>query len=150
MTSEFARRGLHVASFYFETRRPGIAQPGNGGQPRNQLVQQPQALWLQRTRRKTHAGDVAARPAEAGHETGCNRITAADKHDRYGRGGCPGCAHGNICAEDYGHVPLHQIRGECRKPIELVLRPAEFDRYVVAIDLSGFLQAIAECRHSVN
>src|SRR5262245_23661046 len=30
------------------------------------------------------------------------------------------------------------------------LRPAEFDRYVVAVDEPGFLQAVTECRYLVN
>src|SRR5262249_52878673 len=42
------------------------------------------------------------------------------------------------------------IRRECRQPIELVLRPAKFNRDVVAVDEPGFLQAVAECRYPVN
>src|SRR5262245_24439619 len=45
---------------------------------------------------------------------------------------------------------MHQICGECRQAIELILRPAEFDRYVVAVDKPRFLQAIPECRYPVN
>ena len=55
-----------------------------------------------------------------------------------------------IWADDHGHLPLRQIRRECRQPIELVLRPAKFDRDVVAVDEPGFLQAVAECRYPVN
>src|SRR5262249_55279341 len=58
--------------------------------------------------------------------------------------------HGDIWADDHGHLPLRQIRRECRQPIELVLRPAKFDRDVVAVDEPGFLQAVAECRYPVN
>ena len=65
--------------------------------------------------------------------------------DRYGRGGSPGRAHGDIWADDHGHLPLRQIRRECRQPIELVLSPAKFDCDVVAVDEPGFLQAVAEC-----
>src|SRR5947209_11678171 len=43
-------------------------------------------------------------------------------------GGSPGRVHGDIWADDHGHLPLRQIRRECRQLIELVLRPAEFDR----------------------
>ena len=113
-------------------------------------MQQLQALWLQRSRPKAHAGDIAARPAEACHETAGDRIAADDEHDRYGRGGSPGGAHGDVLADDHGHLPLRQIRRERRQPIELVLRPAEVDRYVVAVDETGFLQAVAECRYPVN
>src|SRR5262249_28010329 len=75
---------------------------------------------------------------------------AADEHDRYGRSGSPGRAHGGIWAGDHGHLALHQIGCECRQPIKLVLRPAKFDRDVVAVDEPSFLQAITECRYSVN
>jgi len=53
-------------------------------------------------------------------------------------------------ADDHGHLPLRQIRRECWQPIELVLRPAKFNRDVVAVDEPGFLQAVAECRYPVN
>src|SRR5262249_47770338 len=55
-----------------------------------------------------------------------------------------------IRADDHGHLALRQIRRECRQLIVLVLRPAEFDRYVVAVDEPGFLQAVTECRYPVN
>src|SRR5262249_19522193 len=35
-------------------------------------------------------------------------------------------------------------------PIKLGLRPAKVDRHVVAVDETGFFQAIAECRYPVN
>src|SRR5262249_8722380 len=94
--------------------------------------------------------DIAARPAEIGNETTFDRIAAADEHDRYGRGGSPGGAHDDIWAEDHSHLALHQLRRECRQPIELVLRPAKFDRDVVAVDEAGFFQAVTECRSPVN
>src|SRR5262249_49726777 len=53
-------------------------------------------------------------------------------------------------ADDDGDLPMHQICGECRQAIELILRPAEFDRYVVAVNKPRFLQAIPECRYPVN
>src|SRR5258708_20746065 len=95
-------------------------------------------------------GDFAARPAEIGKEPTFDGTAAADEHDRYGRSGSPDHAHSGIWADDHGHLPLHQIRRECRHPIELVLRPAKFDRDVVAVDEPGFLHAIAECRYPVN
>ena len=39
---------------------------------------------------------------------------------------------------------------ECWQPIELVLRPAKYDRDVVAVDEACFLQALAECRYPIN
>ena len=37
---------------------------------------------------KEHAGDVAARPIEAGHETELHRVDAGHEHDRQRRGRC--------------------------------------------------------------
>src|SRR5215470_15082831 len=113
-------------------------------------MQQLQALWLQSSRPEAHPGDIAARAAEARHETAFDWIAAADEHDRYGRGGSAGHAHGDIWADDHGHLPLRQIRRECRQPIDLVLRPADFDCDVVAVDEPGFLQAVTECRYPVS
>src|SRR5262249_57665067 len=96
-------------------------------------MQQLQALWLQSSRRKAHAGDIAARAAEARHETAFDWIAAADEHDRYSRGGSPGRAHGGIWADDHGHLPLHPIRRECRQPIELVLPPPKFDPALIPV-----------------
>src|SRR5262249_60278570 len=73
-------------------------------------MQQLQALWLQSSRPEAHPGDIAARAAEARHETAFDWIAAADEHDRYGRGGSPGRAHGDIWADDHGHLPLRQVR----------------------------------------
>src|SRR5262249_7034945 len=108
------------------------------------------ALWLLSSRPIGHAGDMAARPTEIGNETTFDRIAAADEHDRYGRGGSAGGTHDDIWADDHSHLPLRQIRRECRQPIELVLRPAKFDRDVVAVDEPGFLQTVAEGRYPVN
>jgi hypothetical protein len=107
LTAEFTRRRLHFPPFKFEIRRPGIAQPRNGGRWRDQLMQQRQALGLQRSGRKAHGRKIAARPAEAGYKPARDWITTADEHDWDGRGSSPGRAHGGICANDHCYVPLH-------------------------------------------
>src|SRR5262245_28451717 len=92
-----SRRRINIPRFDFEIRRVyWIVQRGNRGWRRHQLMQQLQALWLQSCHRKAHAGDIAAGAAEACHETGYDRIAAADEYNRYGRGGSPGRAHGDI------------------------------------------------------
>src|SRR5262249_52348523 len=147
---EFARRKLHVLLFNFDIRSFWIAQPGNGGRRRDQLVQQLQALWLQGSVSKAHAGDIAARPVEAGHDPACNGIAAGDEHDRYRRGGSPSRAHGDLLTDNHGYMPAHQVRHQFRESIELVLCPSELDRYVVAVDEIGFLQAVAERRYPID
>ena len=47
-------------------------------------------------------------------------------------------------------MPAHQVRYQFRESIELVLCPAEFDSYVMAVDETGFLQAVAERRYPVD
>src|SRR5262249_5563661 len=150
VTPESARRRLYVARFVFESRRIWITEPGNGGWRRDQLMQQLQPLRYFRLSLKAHAGYIAAWPAEVGHEAGCNWIAAADEHDRYGRGGSHCRARGDILAKNHGHLPANQIGRKCSEPLELILRPAEFESDVMAVDEPRSLQAVAECRYSVN
>src|SRR5262245_38056062 len=150
VTPESARRRLYVPRFAFESRRIWITEPGNSGWRRDQLMQQLQPLRYFRLSLKAHAGYIAARPAKVGHEAGCNWIAAADEHDRYGRGGSHCGARGDILATNHGHLPASQIGRKCWEPIDLILRPAEFDSDVMAVDEPRFLQAVAECRYSVN
>jgi hypothetical protein len=64
---------------------------GRIGHDRNQLsggnkfAQQFEPLWPQRIGEQSDAGDIAARPVEAGDEAFLNRIAAAQGHDRDGR-----------------------------------------------------------------
>src|SRR5262249_20330769 len=48
MTPEVASRGVHITLFYLETCITWIAQPGDGGRRRHQLMQQLEAFRLQR------------------------------------------------------------------------------------------------------
>src|SRR5262249_36143171 len=43
-----------------------------------------------------------------------------------------------------GHLAAHQFGGERRQPIELSLGPAVFDRQILALDITGLLQALAK------
>ena len=55
--------------------------------------------------------------------------------------------------------PIAAITATCRRtrfgrqrrqPIELILGPAVFDRYVLALDIAGVLQALAKCAQTVR
>jgi hypothetical protein len=88
-------------------------------------------------------GEVRAGPVEAGDKTQCDRVTAGVKYDRYRRGRCLrrhrcGAADGY----DHGYAAADQIGRERRQPINLIFRPAVFDRHVLALDIAGFLQAL--------
>ena len=52
--------------------------------------------------------------------------------------------------DDDGNLSANQFRRECRQPIDLALRPAVFDRDVLALDVAGLLQALAECAQTVR
>jgi hypothetical protein len=95
---------------------------------------------------------VAARPIEAGGETKLDGIAARRNDDRQGRH----CGlHGtdlNIdrAGKDHSHLTANEIGGQLRKPIELSVCPAEFDRYVLAFDIAGFVQAAPERGHEMR
>ena len=48
---------------------------------------------------------------------------------------------------DHCHLTAYQIGCEVRQPIVLVLRPAILDRYILALDVPGFANALPECGH---
>jgi hypothetical protein len=39
---------------------------------------------------------------------------------------------------------VDQIADYCRQPIQLVVRPAVFDRYILSFDIARLAQALAE------
>ena len=92
-------------------------------------------------------GDVAARPIEAGDETQPDRIVA-DWRRRSGIVAVAALAASaaGVAADrdDHGHLAADQIGRQRRQSIVLTLRPAVFDRHVLALDIAGFVQALAE------
>src|SRR5215475_14201693 len=118
----------------------------------NEIVQEPDPLCLNSRQQKIYPCRVAAWPVEAGDEAELDRVVAGTEDDRNGRGCCFGSERRlrAPCRGDDGDVTVNQIGRERRQPIELVLRPAKFDRDVVAVDEPGFLQAVTECRYPVN
>ena len=49
-----------------------------------------------------------------------------------------------------GHMAAHEFCRQCGKPIVATLRPAVFDRDVLAFDVAGFLQTLAVCANEVR
>ena len=94
-----------------------------------------------------HARDVAARPVQAGDEAKLDRVGAQFEDDRNSRGR-------RLCRErrrsagrgNHGHLTMNQIGHHRRQPITLILRPAVFDRDVLALDVAGFAQPLAKGR----
>ena len=52
--------------------------------------------------------------------------------------------------DDDGHTTEHQISRQFPQPIGVIVRPAEFDRYIAALDVAGFIQALAERRNEIG
>jgi hypothetical protein len=57
-----------------------------------------------------------------------------------GLGGLAGIAAAG--GDDQGDLAVHQFRGEAWQSIVLAFGPAIFDRQILAVDVSGFLQAL--------
>src|SRR5262245_10012481 len=47
---------------------------------------------------------------------------------------------------DHRHLPAYQIGCEVGQYVVLVLRPAILDHDILALDVAGFAEALAECR----
>ena len=77
-----------------------------------------------------------------------DRIEPEGGDDRRGRGRCPGRLHDVIAAagDHHRHRIADQLGGQARQPVALILRPAVFDHDVVAVDVTGLLEALEERR----
>ena len=58
-------------------------------------------------------------------------------------------AAGVASRDDDGHPPADQIGCQVRQPVVLSVRPAVFDRDVMALDKAGLAQTFAERRHVI-
>jgi hypothetical protein len=95
------------------------------------------------SRQNGAAGDVPAGPVKAGDKTRCDRVNAGVEDNRYGRGRCrrrQRCDGSAGC--DHCYAAADEIGGKRRQPIGLALRPAVFNRHVLALDIAGFLKSL--------
>jgi hypothetical protein len=94
-----------------------------------------------------HARDVTAGPVKAGNEAEPDRVVARFEDDRNG-GGRRLCRKRRLSGSrgNHGHLPMNQISRHRRQPITSALRPAVFDRHVMAIDVTGFAQPFEKGR----
>jgi hypothetical protein len=109
-------------------------------------VQKCQPLRIVLTREKIDPRQVAARPRQAGDKTEIDRVfaDAEDDRDRRGR------SFGYLCSKVSGrrgddrHATVHEVGHERRKAIELAPQPVVLHRYVLALEVAGFVEALAE------
>jgi hypothetical protein len=105
------------------------------------------SLRRQLTRKKIDTCEVAARTSEAGDKTELDRVIADNEDDR----DCAGCfldreGHSRAAhRDDHCHVAAHEFGSRSVQPIDTVFRPAVFDRDVLALDITDFLQALPKC-----
>src|SRR5262249_32579594 len=92
------------------------------------------------------AGRIAARPCQAVDQTQLDRVFADTEHDR-DRRGCSfsrlGSKDASGCGDD-GHTTTREVGHQSRQAIELALQPMVLHRYVLALDVAGFVEALAE------
>ena len=94
---------------------------------------------------------IAARPGEAGDKAKPDRVLVDDEDD----GDCRGCRLGRecgrrSCGRDHGRAPANQIGCQHRQSIDLTLRPAVFDRHVLALEIAGVLEALAKSTQTLR
>jgi hypothetical protein len=136
----------YISSKALRSRIGRIDQHGNSNGLRHQLVQKCQPLRSQLVREKIDSRQVSARPGEAGDKTELDGIFADAEDDRDCRGRSFGHP-GSIVAGgrgNNGHAPTHKVSHERWKAIEVALQPVVLDRYVLALDVAGFVEALAE------
>ena len=124
---------------------------GNASGCRHHLTQEFQPLGHHLSRENIDTCQVAARPGKASDKTKPDRVIA-DVEDDGDRRGCRlgrdrrtisnCCDHGDLAANQFGRQ-----RGQ---PIELTLRPAVLDRYVLAFNIAGVFEALAKSAHTVR
>ena len=108
-------------------------------------MQELQSLHIQFHVQRGYACEVATRSIEACNEADLNWIGA--RYENNGNRGC--CSFGRYrrlgVRDNHSHPTTNQISRQRGQSIILPLRPAVFDRHVLALDPSGFLQALMEC-----
>src|SRR6202040_2644597 len=94
------------------------------------------------------AREVAARPGETGDQTIPDCVAAGeDDWDRRR------CVFRRVCrrdADSYDHIDFaaNKVCGQGGQRIIATLRPPEFYRQVLSLDIAGFAQSLAECGYT--
>ena len=145
LQSQHLSPGLNVAHERRAGRVIRIHQHRHRLGCRGHLMHQLQPLCTQRRGQVAHAGGVAARPTEAGHEAGRDRVGGGHEHDRDRR-------RGRLCdnrrlrgaGDDHRHLTADQVGRQCRQASALALRPAVLDREISTLDEAELVQPSAQ------
>jgi hypothetical protein len=149
LLAESGSRRLHLLDARLRSRIGRVderRQPAGAGP---QLMQQPQPLCTELLGEVAHAGQIAARPIETGDQTKFDRVAAHAEHDRNRR--CRGFGsqrRANAAAGQSDDIDsaADEIGDQCRQALVAGVAEAVFDRDVVALDVAGLRQTLAE-RH---
>src|SRR4026208_267138 len=109
-------------------------------------MQQLKSLRGQRDRHHTYPGNISAVSAQTRNEAKRNRVTSADEDNR-------DCRRRRFCGQsrvdapnrgDQGNSTPNEICPEGRQPIVTKVSPPELDRHILALNVAGFFQSLAE------
>jgi len=143
---ECARGRLNVCRLGVSIWITRIDEKADCNRAWHQLFQQLQPFRSERVGLEAYSGDIAAGSVEAGNEPKFDRVATIRENDGNGRGrslgwGCRRCAAGR---NDCGHLAAHQFGRQRWQSVVLTLRRAIFDCDAVALDISGFVEALQE------
>ena len=143
---------LHVSQRGLGKHRIGwIDKHCNTNRPRHQFTQKLQPLGPHRTCQETNAREIAVGPREVGYQTEANRVSTAGEDNWYRRRRRLGCERlRGASRDDYYDLSTSQLGSELWQLIVLIVRPAVFDGDVLALDITGSPEALAECAHTVR
>ena len=144
-----ARRFLHVSYHGLGFRVVRVHQQGDHLGLGNQLAKQFEPLGRQLVEEDAETRNVAAGPGEIGDQAGPDRITDAGEDDRDRRGSAfrRQCRREAAAGHDHVDLAAGEVCGQCGQPIIVSLRPAVFDRDVMALDIAGVAKTLAERIH---
>ena len=140
-------RFLHVAQCGFGVCGIGrVDQHGNSDRLGHHVMQKPQPLLHHLIGEKIDAGGVAARPGEACDKTKLDRVLGDAEDDRYRRCRSFGRKRSRRVAgrNDRGDLAADQVGHQRRQPIVFVPQPVVIDLYILAVNVTGFVQAFVE------
>src|SRR5262245_21299943 len=105
-----------------------------------------QSLRVVLAREKINPSQISTRLGEAVDKTELDWVFADTKDDR-NRGGRSLGHLSSVIARgrgDNGHATTHEVSHDCRKAIEFALQPVVLHRYVLALEVACFVEALAE------
>jgi hypothetical protein len=141
---EGAGRCLRVSRYGFSSRSGRVNEQGHDGRRGDQFMQQLQPLRPDLHVHDAHAREVAARAAQAGDKSKRERVEPCHEDNRNYRGCCLCWPYCRAIRDDHRHLMANEVGRQQRKSVVFVIRPAVFDREVLALDIASLFQAPME------